>query len=211
MSLFSWTLKGFKKNPRPVAVIAGLGIVLVFFASYKFYFDKHSEVAIRVAPVGGDFSLKAFPSDISLAQLKGHGVLIYFGFTSCPKICPTMLGRISQAIASLDEKQSSKVKVVFVSVDPERDGVEDLQKYISRFGGQFIAGTQSVERLQQIAASYGAYFAKMPIAGKDDYTMDHSTQVFFVDAEGRFVGEMPETSSVEDLKNKILSLTQKTL
>jgi protein SCO1/2 len=106
---------------------------------------KTNEIELKSAPVGGDFTLQSNTGNYSLTQSRGKVVLIYFGFTSCPDVCPTTLSNIAQAFKGLDSKEIMKVQTLFISVDPERDKLDRLQEYAAFFHPQILALTGSLE------------------------------------------------------------------
>jgi len=165
---------------------------------------KTNEIELKPAPVGGDFTLQSNTGNYSLTQSRGKVVLIYFGFTSCPDVCPTTLSNIAQAFKGLDSKEIKKVQTLFISVDPERDKLDRLQEYAAFFHPQILALTGSLEELQRVAALYGAYFRKEKVSSSMEYTMDHTSTVFVVNQDGKLVDSILHGSSPSDFKKTIL-------
>lgn len=114
--------------------------------------------------------------------LKGAPRAVFFGFTHCPEICPTTLNDLSGAITRLGET-AAPLRVDFVSVDPARDTTALLKGYVGHFGPQFRGYTGSEEEIARLARAYRAAYRRVPIEG-GDYTMDHTTSVYLVDARG---------------------------
>lgn len=126
----------------------------------------------------------AFP----LEQLRGHWTLLFFGFTHCPDVCPTALQVLAQAHGELARHPSygDKGRVVFVSVDPDRDTPPVLAQYVGYFHPSFIGVTGPVDRLQALTSALGALFMKVAVSSTD-YSVDHSAGIFFIDPELRLV------------------------
>lgn len=165
---------------------------------------KTNEIELKPAPVGGDFTLQSKTGNYSLTQSRGKVVLIYFGFTSCPDVCPTTLSNITQAFKALGPQDINKVQTLFISVDPERDKLDRLQEYCNFFHPQILALTGSTEELQRVAALYGAYFRKEKVFSSMEYTMDHTSTVFVVNQDGKWVDSILHGSSPSDFKKAIL-------
>jgi len=138
------------------------------------------------ARIGGDFVLTdqngaAFSSD----ALKGQPYAVFFGFTHCPDICPTTLLEMTTLIDKLGPKADG-LEVLFVSVDPERDTPELLEKYLSSFHPRIKGLTGTPEQIAKVARDYRIVFEKVPSGSdSDDYTMNHTATVYLFDEKGR--------------------------
>lgn len=134
--------------------------------------------------LGGDFTLtRANGETFSSDELKGHPYLIFFGFTHCPDICPTTLLEISNHLEALGDA-AKDLKVLFVSVDPERDTPELLAKYMSSFDPRIIGLTGTPEQIANVAKLYRAFYEKVPQEG-GGYTMNHTASAFLFDGNGQ--------------------------
>jgi protein SCO1/2 len=138
--------------------------------------------------IGGPFALtdqngKTFSSE----SLKGKPTLIYFGYAYCPDVCPTSLLLMETAVEKLGADATKKVNLVFITIDPERDTPELLKGYVGNFGPTFVGLTGTPDQIAQVARAYRVYYQKVP--GKDGapYLMDHSSIVYVLDRNGRFV------------------------
>jgi protein SCO1/2 len=109
-------------------------------------------------------------------------VVLFFGFTHCPDICPTTLADISHAIKQLGP-DAERVQMLMVSVDPERDTPESLAKYLTAFDPRFLGLRGDLEATKKVAAEFKIYFAKRKSG--DSYTVDHSAQSYVIDPQGR--------------------------
>jgi protein SCO1/2 len=125
---------------------------------------------------------------LDLARYRGKVVLLSFGFSSCPAVCPTTLATLAQARQALGPA-ASDVQVVFVTVDPERDTAQRLKDYMAAFDPSFIGATGSAQALAQVRAGFGATATQV---GKGTaYGFDHTSSVYLIDRVGRLVGMMP--------------------
>jgi protein SCO1/2 len=118
----------------------------------------------------------------TLADFKGQAVLLFFGFTQCPDVCPTALARAAQAKALLGEL-GARLQVVFVTVDPERDTPQVLQAYTKAFDESFLALYGSLDETAELARNFKAYYKKVPTGAS--YTMDHTALSYVYDPAGQ--------------------------
>lgn len=123
---------------------------------------------------------------VKLSDFRGKVVLLEFGFTTCPNICPTSLADLAMINRNLRPEEREKVQVLFVTVDPQRDTPAKLAEYMPFFDERFLGLTGTPEEIETAAKDYGAYYRRLPLPGRpDDYTMDHSTYTYLIDREGR--------------------------
>lgn len=140
----------------------------------------------RAAP---DFTLQGSDGEaLSLDRFRGRVVLLQFGFTSCPKVCPTTLATLAQVRRALGE-QASELQVVFITVDPERDDAERLRRYVTAFDPGFIGGTGTEEALAAVRKAYGVAAQRTSSGGTVQY--GHSSFVTLIDRQGLLRAIMP--------------------
>lgn len=118
-----------------------------------------------------------------LADYQGKVALVFFGYTQCPDVCPTAMAELSQTMELLG-KDSEKVQVLMVSVDPARDTPEILSAYVQAFNPAFVGLTGTPEQLGKTAKSFKAYYAKSAGGTADQYGMDHASSFYILDQEG---------------------------
>ncbi len=148
-----------------------------------------------------EFALKGSDgAALNLARFKGKLVLLVFGFTNCPEVCPTTLATLAQARKALGA-DAADVQVVYVTVDPERDDVARIRQYLAAFDPSFIGGTEAPATLAAMRKRYGVVAEKIapskssqPIA----YGMNHSTSVWLIDRAGTLRGMMPYGHQAKD-------------
>jgi protein SCO1/2 len=134
-----------------------------------------------------------------LSSEQGKVVALWFGYTFCPDVCPTTLADLTRARQQLG-KDADRLRIVFVTVDPERDTPARLRDYVKAFGGNFIAATGTPAQLAQARTAYGVVAEKRIVAGTSAvYLIDHSAFVYVVDRAGRLRLMFPFGISVEDM------------
>lgn len=134
---------------------------------------------------GGDFILNSSQGEFSLKQLRGKVVLLYFGYTKCPDVCPTSLATIAQALNELGEDELESVQAVFVSVDPKRDSFQVLDEYVSYFHPNIVGVTGSEREIAEIAKRYGVQYEEVALEGSSfGYAVNHSAKTYLITPEG---------------------------
>lgn len=154
---------------------------------------------ITGASFGGEISLTDHRGQArSLADFRGSAVLLFFGYTHCPDICPTTMSRFA-AVKRLLGDDGSRLKVIFVTLDPERDTVAVLEKYVPFFDREFVGLTGSPEAITDVAKRYRVPFVRRPGEG-GNYLLDHWAGAYAFDAAGRLRLYVPP-----DLPNEALA------
>lgn len=119
----------------------------------------------------------------TLQDYKGKVVVAFFGFTQCPDVCPTAMAQLAQVMTLLGD-DASKVQVILLSVDPERDTPEIIGEYARAFHPGFVGLTGTTDQVAKTAKSFKAYYAKVPGVSPDQYSMDHSSSFYVFDKQG---------------------------
>jgi protein SCO1/2 len=153
-------------------------------------------------PAGGDFVLQSDAGPVDTRSLRGNVVLVFFGYTYCPDICPTSLTTIGQALDALTPAESSRVRTLFVSVDPERDTPARLKDYVHFFHPGMIGVTGSAAEIAQAAKLYGAAYARQDVASVG-YVIDHSGWTYVLDPNGQMVARLAHGVSAGQLVGEI--------
>jgi protein SCO1/2 len=152
--------------------------------------------------IGGPFTLTSHTGEkFSADDLKGKPFAVFFGFTHCPEVCPTTLWEMSEAMKALGE-DAEKLRMVFVSVDPERDTPEVLANYIQSFGDNVVGLTGTQAEVDAVGKAYRAYWKRVPVDG-GDYTMDHTASVYLMDDKGDFSGMISYEENSETRLQKL--------
>lgn len=197
------------KKLSVVVVISLLGVIgyLTFLSEKPTPFNSEYAAAQRLltqAPTGGDFSLQSNQGAVSLNQFRGQWVLLYFGYTYCPDICPTNLGNLTAAYRRLSQTQQDQVQILFISVDPDRDTPEKLAEYVHFFNKDIIGLTGSKTLLDDIAQRYGVVYALHKTAdNQENYSVDHSAFTYFINPQGELVKQLPHGTNPQQFKNAI--------
>ena len=144
----------------------------------------------------GEFSLiDQNSAQFTAARLQGTATLVYFGYTHCPDVCPVTLLQLAQVVKSA---VVPGLRVVFISVDPARDTAAQLAQYVHAFDPDFIGLTGTPAMLQSVAQRFGVAFLRVDLPG-GDYTLDHSSTIFLMDARGRNVAVFTPPYDVKSL------------
>jgi protein SCO1 len=162
------------------------------------------------AAIGGPFSLTLQDGKpITQDWLLGNFTILYFGFGSCPVICPAELEKITAMYKVADGLISAKlpVRTLFISVDPERDTPASLAEYLKPYDGRIVGATGTMEQVIRCAKAYRVYFSKGPAAPSDplDYNVDHTVIMYLMSPTGEFLKHYSTANSAEDMAKDILT------
>jgi cytochrome oxidase Cu insertion factor (SCO1/SenC/PrrC family) len=151
------------------------------------------------ADVGGPFHLIDHNDKaVSDADYRGRYMLIYFGYSFCPDVCPTTLGVMAQALDRLGYERGRRVVPIFITIDPQRDTPKVLADYMKAFGPSFIGLTGSEAAIKDAEKKYRVYAVKKPLSG-GNYGMDHSSVLYLMGPNGKLVSFYDEAISPDDL------------
>ena len=187
-------------------------IIFIFISIYSFinkdFFPNNLVQVIESQDSlpGGHFVLKDQNNQVFDSAASQKLMLIYFGFTYCPDVCPTTLIKVSDIIDRLKE-DSKEINSIFITVDPERDTPEILSDYVSAFHKDIIGLTGTKNEIDKVAEDWGVYYQKEILDGEEDYTMNHLDIIFLANANGEFIDYFPPKIQsvliVEKIKNII--------
>jgi protein SCO1/2 len=155
-------------------------------------------------PEGGDFTLQSADGPVSLKDFRGKEVLVYFGYTYCPDICPTSLAAMAEGLKQLTPDELARVAMIFVSVDPKRDTPARLKEYVNFFHPAIVGLTGAPEEIAAIAKRYGVFYAeqKVETAG-DGYVVDHSADTYVISSAGQLVGKIAHATPPDQVAETI--------
>ena len=142
--------------------------------------------SVATSAVGGPFTLTgADGRTVTERDFRGRPHLVFFGFTHCPDVCPTKLFEISEILKAAGER-GRDLRALFITVDPERDTPEVMRSYLGSFDPRIVGLTGSREAVDAAVRAFRAYAKRVPLR-EGDYTMEHTSLVYLLDAQGRFV------------------------
>ena len=178
------TIMGTDMTLSPKTRNAALFAAMVLAAAAVIAFVNTGDPAIRVA-----FTLTNHNgATVTQEDLAGRHLLVFFGFTNCPDICPTQMSKLATVMGQLERSgQATEVTPVFISVDPERDNPEQVARFVTRFHDRFVGLTGARAAVTDAAASFKAYLHAAAPAGITDYQVVHGTTVYIVGPKGRIV------------------------
>lgn len=165
-----------------------------------------NELMVGKAPVGGPFTLTdQYGKTRRLEDFRGRFVLLYFGYTFCPDVCPTDLLQIGNLIRSLG-KDGDQFQPVFITLDPARDTQDVLRNYATAFHPRFIALRGNETEVRKVATAYKVFFEKVPAQKADSYYIDHTAFVFLLDKAGKYVAFVPPGTTLERMSMLVRDL-----
>lgn len=178
------------------------GVVLAGVLAGLVWFWAPAERGAQLAPPprGGDFTLQGADGSVSLKAFRGKVVLVYFGYTFCPDICPTALAFAAQGVSLLSDEERKRVQLIFISVDPKRDTPERLREYVHYFNPAFIGVTGAEAVLEEVAARYGAAFRVYPAENSaTGYLVDHTAALYVVGPRGDLQGALAHGTPPQEI------------
>ena len=195
-----------------VLLISGLGLALVV-AGVAGWLSVQPQAPRQIvssetqvsgeALIGGPFALTDHRGERRTdADFKGRYMMIFFGYTYSPDICPTTLTTVTQGLDILAETEGAKaaaVTPVFVSVDPERDTTQALADYVSHFHPSMVAMTGTPEEVAVAAKAYRAFYKKVEVDDASDYLVDHSPIIYLMGPDGRYLTHFNHLTTAEEI------------
>jgi protein SCO1/2 len=185
-------------------IIGAAAAIAVFPGARQALIPSSGPITSGKARVGGPFTLTDDTGKrVTDKDYRGRHMLVFFGFTSCPDICPAGLQLISAAIENLGPK-ADRLTPIFISVDPERDTPAKLGAYVKNFDPRLVGLTGTPEEIAAVTRAYKVYFKKVPNAeSPGDYGMDHTSIIYVMDPSGEFVAHFTPTTTVEEMTAKL--------
>ncbi|MEA3291647.1 MAG: SCO family protein [Pseudomonadota bacterium] len=169
----------------PIAAVAGTEGGATAAAT-----EQEAAGEVAEAPTGGDFSLTSADGPVSLLDFRGRVVMLYFGYTACPDVCPTSIAYLGSALRGLSDDELARVQPLFVSVDPVRDTPEKLKEYVDYFDIDMLGLTGREADIARVAELYGVKYYEVELQGSAfGFAVNHSAALYLIDSEGalRFV------------------------
>jgi protein SCO1/2 len=162
-------------------------VVLLAVGVGAWFFMAHGETS-GIGAIGGPFTLvDGTGKTVSDRDFRGRFMLVYFGYTFCPDVCPTTLNAVAGALDALGPK-ADRLQPLFITVDPGRDTPKVVHDYAAAFSPRIEGLTGTPEQIEKVATEYRVYYAPQRSAGAgDNYTVDHSSIIYLMDQNGHFI------------------------
>ncbi|MBL8644396.1 MAG: SCO family protein [Rhodospirillaceae bacterium] len=188
----------------PLIIVLGtLLLLLMFMPGLRPVPKSATSTVSGAAAIGGAFTLTDQKNQtVTADSLKGRHLLVYFGFTHCPDICPISLQTMTQAL-EIAGPLGEGVIPVFITVDAERDTPAAMADYIANFHPRFLALTGTADQLRAAADAYRVYFKKAQEQSPGEYMMEHSGFIYFMDGQGQYVTHFNAESTPEEIAARI--------
>ena len=190
-----------------IGVVFGLAIALAGWFSLNQNYT-YQGVLIDPPARAADFEINdQYGNPFRLSDQRGKLVLLFFGYTNCPDVCPITLAEFKQIKSQLGER-SDRVHFVFITVDPERDTTEKIAAYLEHFDTEFIGLTGERETLEEIWQAYGVYQARINGSSAAGYLVDHTARTYAIDTHGNWRLNYPFGMETEKLYQDVLHLLE---
>lgn len=197
-----------KKNV-PTLIFVALVLFVALGIGSSFFGDGETPkgtVPLKPPPIGGSFELVDHTGrTVTDRDFHGTYLLMFFGYTFCPDVCPTTITTITNAMDILGPEGANRITPAFVSVDHERDTPASLGEYVAHFHPRFVGMTGTKDQISKIAKAYRVYYAKAEEAESDpeDYLIDHSAITYLVGPDGKFIRHFPYGIDPEIMADRI--------
>ena len=184
-------------------------LCLIIIAGFSLQAVKAEESSAKPS-LGGDFTLtKHDGKSFNLSDIEGYVGIIFFGFTHCPDVCPNTLMDIQRLLISLEDQQDH-LKVLFISVDPNRDTPKKLESYVHYFNKNMIGLTGSDEDIAKVLSQYNATVSYKGDVSGNDYQVEHNANLFLIDKSGDIGSIILPRTPFSVLKQQVLKLIDQT-
>lgn len=185
-------------------LIGGIAAMLAFPEARNALFAPAGQTTSGTALIGGPFALTdQHGKKVTDADFRGRHMLVFFGFTNCPDICPAGLQLIAAALDKLGDK-AANVTPIFVSVDPERDTPEKLATYVKNFDDRIVGLTGTPEEVAAVAKAYRVFYEKTPNEKTpSNYGMNHTSIIYLMGPDGAYVAHFTPMTTVDQMVDKL--------
>lgn len=199
------------KHPKPTfRIIASIVLVIVAIMVWTTYLTKDDTPTAAEnsrALIGGPFTLtNHMGQPVTDQDFLGKYMIVYFGYTYCPDVCPMDLQIMTDALHYLSPEQAEKINPVFVSVDPDRDTVNVMAEYVGYFHENLIGLTGTPEQIDNIKKEYRVYAAKQE--GSEDYLVDHTAYIYLMDRNGTLLKHFNHGEDPQKMADQIAGLIE---
>ena len=198
-------MKYLKKLYSSYEITAIIVTQVIFILLFNSLINAHQKPLIGTNKIsGGDFTLQSSEGPLTLSDLRGSVVLIFFGYTACPSVCPISLATISHAFNKMNQNDLKRTKALFISLDPERDTVKILKQYTGYFHKNIVGLTDNINVLTKVAKQYGMKYEKTLVPESElGYVISHSSDIIVLNLKGQPSGSFPHDTDSKPLLNYI--------
>jgi protein SCO1/2 len=197
------------KQPPRRMVYATMGVLLavLLLGAGGFMWLSGGSGGALAGGIGGPFTLEdGSGNPVTDRDFRGKYMLVYFGYTFCPDVCPTTLSAVADAMDKLGP-DAAKVRPLFITVDPRRDTPPVVKKYAAAFGREITGLTGTPEEIARVAKEYRVYYAEHRTGpGPDDYSMDHSSVLYLMDPNGVFIAPVRADQTGDEIAANLKKL-----
>jgi protein SCO1/2 len=144
----------------------------------------------------------------SFEDFRGKAVIVFFGYTSCPDICPGTLRKYASLVRNLRSKDAERLQLVFITVDPERDTPERTDTYVKWFNPGFLGLSGTEQQIADVASQFKVIYSKKEVEGGMGYVIDHSAGAYLIDPKGQLRLAIPETADIEPVVSDLHKLLE---
>jgi protein SCO1/2 len=192
------------RPPGMIYGIIGLLVALLLLGTGAFIWMSSGGTA---SLVGGPFTLQdGSGKQVTDRDFRGKYMLVYFGYTFCPDVCPTTLNEVADALDHLGPK-ADRLQPIFITVDPKRDTPAVVKQYTAAFTPRLVGLTGTPEQVAEVAKEYRVYYAEHRTGpGPNDYSMDHSSILYLMGPDGRFIAPIRADENGADMANDLSKL-----
>ncbi|XP_070207393.1 protein SCO1 homolog, mitochondrial-like isoform X2 [Littorina saxatilis] len=195
---------------KGLAVVAGLGGVMLLGLQYvkrekELAIAKERSKSLGKARLGGDWELvNAQSQKVTNKDFLGKWILIYFGFTHCPDICPEEMEKMAEVVDKIESLPSiPNVLPIFITVDPERDTPAAVAEYVKEFSPKLIGLTGTVDQVNKATRAYRVYYSMGPKDEDNDYIVDHTIIMYLINPEGNFVDYFGQNKNADEISSSV--------
>jgi cytochrome oxidase Cu insertion factor (SCO1/SenC/PrrC family) len=183
---------------RPIIIVAAILAVVIGLGLGFLIPVGQPGLEVSQSFIGGEFEMvNHLGETVTQETFKGRHMLVYFGYTFCPDVCPTELQSVTVALNDMG-KTADEITPVFVTIDPERDDVAAVREYIGFFHPRLVGLTGTPAQVQAITDAFGVFYARARDTGEtSDYLMDHSSLIFLMDEDGQYITHIRTGTSPE--------------